>query len=409
MNEAKLDNIFLQIFTENWDHFKRRHPVYSTRYYDDIVSKMLGCGDPFIGHSVFMCTHCGGDRKIVAFTCKSKLCLKCGRVFSENFVHGVKDRLHPGVTYRHLILTIPEQLRDYFHRSRHNSDLFNKFYKAGLDCIKALLRKKTRKDLECGCLEIIHMTGRKGNINAHLHILVMDGGYDKKEKKWYRLGYFRYEWMHIIWQDTLLKMIEDHTDDPKILDLTKELKRLYPKGFVANIKKGKVPKRSGKIIKYLAKYLFRPSISLKRIKSYNRKTGEVVYEYQSHITKRAEKEKVHVFTFIGRMMQQILPKGFQRVRYYGLQATKHLERSKAILQEAINKESKDEQEGKRNESDDQIKMTFSDRVKRWWGKDPLECSRCGKKMELVKVWSQKNGVIFDLFSWMFGRQGLSPG
>lgn len=96
-------------------------------------------------------------------------------------------------------------------------------------------------------------------------------------------------------------------------------------------------------------------------------------------------------------------------RYYGLQATKHLERSKAILQEAINKESKDEQEGKRNESDDQIKMTFSDRVKRWWGKDPLECSRCGKKMELVKVWSQKNGVIFDLFSWMFGRQGLSPG
>ena len=79
---------------------------------------------------------------------------------------------------------------------------------------------------------------------------------------------------------------------------------------------------------------------------------------------------------------RILPKGFQRVRYYGLQATKHLERSKAILQEAINKESKDEQDGKRYKSDDQIKMTFSDRVKRWWGKDPAK---------MLQVW-EKDGA-----------------
>nr|WP_127924182.1 MULTISPECIES: transposase [unclassified Pseudoalteromonas] len=32
-------------------------------------------------------------------------------------------------------------------------------------------------------------------------------------------------------------------------------------------------------------------------------------------------ECVDVEAFIGRMVQHILPKGFQRVRYYGLQAT----------------------------------------------------------------------------------------
>jgi len=31
---------------------------------------------------------------------------------------------------------------------------------------------------------------------------------------------------------------------------------------------------------------------------------------------------VNVLAFIGRMVQHILPKGFQRIRYYGLQATK---------------------------------------------------------------------------------------
>ena len=32
-------------------------------------------------------------------------------------------------------------------------------------------------------------------------------------------------------------------------------------------------------------------------------------------------EDIDIFTFIGRMGQHILPKGMQRIRYYGLQAT----------------------------------------------------------------------------------------
>lgn len=39
-------------------------------------------------------------------------------------------------------------------------------------------------------------------------------------------------------------------------------------------------------------------------------------------TKSKKFEEVDVFTFIGRMVQHIVPKGFQRVRYYGLQATR---------------------------------------------------------------------------------------
>ncbi|WP_394332141.1 transposase [Piscirickettsia litoralis] len=34
-----------------------------------------------------------------------------------------------------------------------------------------------------------------------------------------------------------------------------------------------------------------------------------------------EHETIDAVTFIGRMVQHIFPKGFQRVRYFGLQAT----------------------------------------------------------------------------------------
>jgi hypothetical protein len=48
----------------------------------------------------------------------------------------------------------------------------------------------------------------------------------------------------------------------------------------------------------------------------------VTYHYRSHRTERTEHETVDVLTFIGRMVQHVVPKGFQRVRYYGVQATK---------------------------------------------------------------------------------------
>ncbi len=39
-------SIFKQIFADHWDGFKRVYPRYDRRYYDGLVAKMLGCGDP---------------------------------------------------------------------------------------------------------------------------------------------------------------------------------------------------------------------------------------------------------------------------------------------------------------------------------------------------------------------------
>ena len=39
-------NIFKQIFADHWDGFTHAHPRYQTAYYNDLVSKMLACGNP---------------------------------------------------------------------------------------------------------------------------------------------------------------------------------------------------------------------------------------------------------------------------------------------------------------------------------------------------------------------------
>ena len=50
-----------------------------------------------------------------------------------------------------------------------------------------------------------------------------------------------------------------------------------------------------------------------------------------------ERERVDVYTFIGRMVQHTFPKGFQRVRYYGVQATKTFATIKSMLHDALAK------------------------------------------------------------------------
>ena len=50
-----------------------------------------------------------------------------------------------------------------------------------------------------------------------------------------------------------------------------------------------------------------------------------------------EHETVPVDTFIGRMVQHTLPKGFKRIRYYGVQATKTFAKVKGAIQAALAK------------------------------------------------------------------------
>ena len=58
-------NVFKQIFAEHWDGFTHAHPRYQTSYYDGLVAKMLGCGNPEqMGYIEYRCLHCGQGKHL---------------------------------------------------------------------------------------------------------------------------------------------------------------------------------------------------------------------------------------------------------------------------------------------------------------------------------------------------------
>jgi Putative transposase len=132
-----------------------------------------------------------------------------------------------------------------------------------------------------------------------------------------------------------------------------------------------------------------PPISLRRIDGYDGQS--VAYHYRSHKTERVERERVDVYTFIGRMIQPVFPKGFQRIRYYGVQATKTFAKIKGLIQEALAKV--------RGIVKGAIKIiaaqSYRERSRQSSGRDPLRCPHCHHEMDVWKVWHPKYGVVYD--------------
>jgi hypothetical protein len=381
-------NLFKQIFADHWDGFKRAHPRYDRRYYDGLVEKMLGCGNPDqMGYIDYRCLHCGEGTHRVAMSCKSSLCLRCAKVYVDTWVSQVSRMLHEGVIYRHIVLTMPALLRTTFY---HNAKvLLSTFMRCGVTCLEAVFTRVSGRALQGGYIVVIQTHGRNGQYNPHLHIIATSGGWDRQAQQWVHLDYVPYPLLRKQWQWHLLPMLRQTVKTQEIKRLVDTCYTRYREGFVTNVQKGDVPAHYQSLATYLAKYVVSPPISLRRIDRYD--GHHVPDHYRSHKSERVEHETVAVYTFIGRMIQHVFPKGFQRIRYYGVQATKTFATIKHLIQEALAKV--------RGVVQGAIKiiapLTYRQRYQQSTGRDPLRCPHCQREMGVWRIWHPRYGVLHD--------------
>ena len=381
-------SVFKQIFAEHWDGFKRAYPRYDRCYYDGLVAKRLGCGDPDqMGDSAYRCLRCGEGTHRVAMSCKSSLCLRCAKVYVDTWGSQVSQMLHEGVIYRHIVLTMPALLRTTFYQQ--SQALLSPFMRCGRRCVDDVFSRMSGRPLTGGYIMVIQTHGRNGQYNPHLHIIATSGGWDRQAQQWVHLDYVPYPMLRKKWQWHLLTMLRQTVKTSEIRRLVDRCYTRYREGFVTNVQKGDVPARYQSLARYLAKYVVSPPISLRRIDRYD--GHRVTYHYRSHKSERVERETVDVYTFVGRMVPQVFPKGFQRVRYDGVQATKTFAPLKRMIHDALAKV--------KGIITGAIKIiapvTYRQRYQQSTGRDPLRCPHCHAEMGIGKIWHPKYGVIYD--------------
>jgi len=239
--------------------------------------------------------------------------------------------LHEGVIYRHIVLTVPAVLRTTFYQNA--AALLSPFMRCGVRCLDDVFSRVSGRELTGGYIVVIQTHGRNGQYNPHLHIIATSGGWDPQAKQWMHLEYVPYPMLRKKWQWHLLTLLRQRVQTKAMHRLVDACYTRYRNGFVTNVQKGDVPSRYESLARYLAKYVVSPPISLRRIDGYD--VQRVTYHYRSHKTERVERERVDVYTFIGRMIQHTFAKGFKRIRYYGVQATKTFAKMKGRIQEAL--------------------------------------------------------------------------
>jgi hypothetical protein len=381
-------NVFQQIFVEHWEGFTRAHPRSQTSYYDGLVAKMLACGNPEqMGYVAYRCLQCGQGEHRVAMSCKSSLCLRCAKVYVDNWVSQVSQMLHAGVIYRHIILTVPAMFRTTFYQNA--AVVLSAFMRCGAQCLDDFYSTVRGKALKGGAITVLHTHGRNGQYHPHLHLLATSGGYDAQGARWEHLQYLPYDLLRRKWQWHLLTMLRQTLQTDAVQRLVDACFRQYPDGLVTNVQKGTVPSQYQSLARYVAKYVVSPPIAVRRIDRYD--GARVTYHYRSHRTARMEHETVTVERFIGRMVQHTVPKGFKRIRYYGVQATKTFAMVKVAIQAALAKV-----EGVvKGAVKILARLTYRQRYEHSTGRDPLICPHCQHEMEVWRIWHPTYGVIYD--------------
>ena len=311
------------------------NPFLTQQHFEYIkasINKFLICRDIKAGFIKYTCTECGHYHTI-PITCKSRLCPSCGFKYSTTWIQKmINDILN--IPHRHILFTIPEELRAFFSYDR---TLLSKLAKAVNEVMKYQfhnMHKKiarkfkvpksspnyfTNSDIvHYGLITVIHTFGRDLKWNPHIHALVSLGGFTKNFT-FKKLDYFHVPSIAGQWKYLVLNIVQNgNYPNLKIKNLAqKAVSKLYKedKRLFFNVGSGDVNSPKG-IVKYLGRYLARAPIAEYKITYYD---NEKVTFFFNDLAD--DKKKKYVTMDIDKFVQQILihlpPKNFKMINRFG--------------------------------------------------------------------------------------------
>lgn len=370
--------IIQKIFKENWHEFLKRYTSRIRPVIKEDVQRMMDCGDISKGYKLYSCTSCDVEKK-VAFTCKSRFCSSCGKVYVDNRAENMTNCLIR-VKHRHMVFTIPEELRIYFRKDRKRLSILPRI---AYDVLKRYFHGMNKKEkFTPGVVSVIHTFGRDLKWNPHVHLLVTEGAMGS-QTEWKQYNYFHYERLRKSWQKGLLDALGKtiRKEKKEYNRIKNKLYAVYTKGFY--VYGERVVKNSKAAMKYVGRYTGRPAIANSRIVKYGGET--VTYYCDNKETGKREEITVSVFEFMKKVIIHIADRGFKMIRYYGIYAQKRKEKCKVI--KMVHEKIKEIQKKYKS---------WRKRLQLSFGDDPLVCPKCSTEMELTDIVYPKIGSIIDL-------------
>lgn len=353
------------IFNDHWNNFLNDNPNYKIR---DVVlknvAKVLKCKTFNLGYSEYECPNCHKNL-IIPNTCKSRFCPSCGNKYNESRAISIFSKLF-NHSHRHVVFTIPKELRNYFREDRNR---LNYIFKASSLTIKSWYKDKyKKKPLTPAFVSILHTYGRSLIWNPHIHMILLDGGISNIGLV--NVDFISYSALRKRFMKILLDLLEKDIGKEKFRTVKNNLYLDKSNGFYVFAPKSK-HKNYIELIKYVTRYVSRPVMAESRIIDYD--GTYVTFWYQRHEDNKIVIEKIHSFEFIERLIIHIPEENFKYIRFYGAycNTTKCLKSFTKIFNEKV--------------------IEFKKNMNKWKNKimtnfnvNPLICPICNENMVYLK-------------------------
>ena len=291
--------------------------------HEQVMRDIERCRTEILGGQVYHCRECG-ETVYSYHSCRNRHCPKCQQEAGQEWLLKQRELLLP-VPYFMLTFTLPQELR--LLARQHPKTIYDLLFQASAQATQELARDQRFVGAQIGLMGVLHTWTRDLLYHPHVHFLAPGGGLSSDATEWRRTP--NHFFVHVKPLSRLFRAkFRDGLRKTALFDQVSA--PVWTQKWVVHCKQ--VGNGRG-ALKYLAPYIFRVAISNRRILKLE--DDQVTFSYKDSETGKYTTHTLPATAFIHRFLQHILPKGFVKVRYYGLFAAANRHRLR-LAQQLLN-------------------------------------------------------------------------
>jgi len=315
------------------------------------MSAIERCRSAALGGHVLCCEDCA-EIQIAYNSCRNRHCPKCQGTAARRWLENRQADLLP-VDYYHVVFTLPAPISDIAYQNK--AVIYNLLFKATAETLLTIAADPKRLGARLGITAVLHTWGSALTHHPHIHCIVPGGGLAPDGERWVacKPGFFLpVRVLSQLFRRLLLEKLKaaheaghlqffgqyQHLVDG--MSFNNYLSPLRKLDWVVYAKRPFAGPEA--VLAYLSRYTHRVAISNSRLIACDERG--VTFKCKDYRAKRRHRYKTLTLAtdeFIRRFLIHVLPRGFHRIRHYGLFANhirvKQVQRLRQLLSdESVN-------------------------------------------------------------------------
>ena len=281
------------------------------------------CRTAALGGSLYRCDDCGAlDYRY--HSCRNRHCPKCQADRAQQWLERVRARLLP-CEYYLLTFTLPAQLRAVARR--HQRPVYAALLREAAASVLTVAEDRAWVGGTPGILAVLHTWSRTLDYHPHVHLLVTAGGLTADGAAWIRPAHPRFLLPGYVLSSIFRAKMRDALRRAGVAAAIDA--RVWHRRWTVHVEGIGTGEHASL---YLARYVYRVALTNGRLERFAE--GRVTFQYTHARTHTTRSLTVPVEDFLTRFLHHVLPRGFTKVRWYGLLSAGRradLERARTLL------------------------------------------------------------------------------